>query len=76
MQDLDSAVGRLDNILMSVYIVVAILIMAVALVGLSQMCLRTKAHFDIGSTIGDSYHWCWNSDTRYAFCMFEALYIQ
>lgn len=32
MQDLDSAVGRLDNILMSVYVVVAVLIIAVALV--------------------------------------------
>jgi hypothetical protein len=32
MQDLDSAVGRLDNILMSVYAVVAILLIAVALV--------------------------------------------
>lgn len=32
MQDLDSAVGRLDNILMSVYVVVAIIIIAVALV--------------------------------------------
>lgn len=32
MQDLDSAVGRLDNILMSVYVIVAILIIAVALV--------------------------------------------
>ncbi|KAL4264733.1 Mechanosensitive ion channel protein [Pleurotus pulmonarius] len=31
MQDLDSAVGRLDNILMSVYVVVAALIIAVAL---------------------------------------------
>lgn len=32
MRDLDSAVGRLDNILMSVYFVVAVLIVAVALV--------------------------------------------
>lgn len=32
MQDLDSAVGRLDNILISVYVIVAILIIAVALV--------------------------------------------
>lgn len=32
MRDLDSAVGRLDNILMSVYVVVAALIFAVALV--------------------------------------------
>ncbi|KAA1474278.1 hypothetical protein DENSPDRAFT_840858 [Dentipellis sp. KUC8613] len=31
MRDLDSAVGRLDNILMSVYVVIAILILAVAL---------------------------------------------
>ncbi|TEB38382.1 hypothetical protein FA13DRAFT_1726059 [Coprinellus micaceus] len=31
MRDLDSAVGRLDNILMSVYVVVALLIFAVAL---------------------------------------------
>ncbi|KAG6811897.1 hypothetical protein H0H92_005355 [Tricholoma furcatifolium] len=31
MQDLDSAVGRLDNILMSVYVIVVILIMAVTL---------------------------------------------
>ncbi|KAJ3556902.1 hypothetical protein NM688_g1764 [Phlebia brevispora] len=31
MQDLDSAVGRLDNILMSVYCIVAIIIIAVAL---------------------------------------------
>ncbi|KAF9460703.1 hypothetical protein BDZ94DRAFT_1169180 [Collybia nuda] len=31
MRDLDSAVGRLDNILMTVYVIVAILIIAVAL---------------------------------------------
>lgn len=33
MRDLDSAVGRLDNILMSVYVIVAALIIAVTLVG-------------------------------------------
>ena len=32
MRDLDSAVGRLDNLLMSVYVVVAALIIAVTLV--------------------------------------------
>jgi hypothetical protein len=32
MRDVDSAVGRLDNILMSVYLVVAALIIAVSLV--------------------------------------------
>ena len=38
MRDLDSAVGRLDNILMSVYFIVAILIIAVALVSM-QICI-------------------------------------
>ena len=32
MRDLDSAVGRLDNILMSVYVIVVIIIFAVSLV--------------------------------------------
>lgn len=32
MRDLDSAVGRLDNILMSVYVIIAVLIIAVAFV--------------------------------------------
>lgn len=32
MRDLDSAVGRLDNILMTVYVIVAALVIAVALV--------------------------------------------
>lgn len=36
MRDLDSAVGRLDNILMSLYFVIVILIFAVALV--SNLC--------------------------------------
>lgn len=32
MRDLDSAVGRLDNIFMSLYVIVVLLIIAVALV--------------------------------------------
>lgn len=32
MRDLDSAVGKLDNILMTLYIIIAIIIIAVALV--------------------------------------------
>lgn len=32
MHDLDSAVGKLDNILMSLYVIIAVLIIAVALV--------------------------------------------
>ncbi len=58
MQDLDSAVGRLDNILMSVYVVVAILIIAVALVSiLTSVKKRKGRRVCIGSTIGHSYHW-------------------
>lgn len=38
MRDLDSAVGRLDNILMSLYVVIAILIIAVALVHYFTKC--------------------------------------
>lgn len=34
MRDLDSAVGRLDNLFMSLYVIVAILIIAVTLVGI------------------------------------------
>jgi hypothetical protein len=33
MRDLDSAVGRLDNLFMSLYVIIAILIIAVTLVG-------------------------------------------
>ncbi|KAF8161100.1 hypothetical protein B0H34DRAFT_839898 [Crassisporium funariophilum] len=38
MRDLDSAVGRLDNILMTVYVIVAALIIAVALVRINLTC--------------------------------------
>lgn len=45
MRDLDSAVGRLDNILMSVYVFVAILIMAVTLVS------RSPGSLPLGPTL-------------------------
>lgn len=45
MRDLDSAVGRLDNILMSVYVVVAILIIAVALVSPHQVQMSLAYSF-------------------------------
>ena len=38
MRDLDSAVGRLDDLFMSLYFVVAILIIAVTLVGTCFSC--------------------------------------
>lgn len=47
MQDLDSAVGRLDNILMSVYVIVAILIVAIALV--ANICIFSFAPVLIAS---------------------------
>jgi hypothetical protein len=34
MRDLDSAVGRLDNIFMSLYVIIFVLIIAVALVSI------------------------------------------
>lgn len=37
MRDLDSAVGRLDNILMSVYVIIVMLIIAVCLVSFSML---------------------------------------
>jgi len=36
MRDLDSAVGRLDNILMSLYVIIAVLIIAVAFVRMAK----------------------------------------
>jgi hypothetical protein len=45
MRDLDSAVGRLDNILMSVYVVVALLIFAVALVSSVRLSLAVHPVF-------------------------------
>ena len=38
MRDLDSAVGRLDNIFMTLYVVIAALIIAVALVSSARFC--------------------------------------
>jgi hypothetical protein len=46
MRDLDSAVGRLDNILISVYVIIAILIIAVTLVRL----LRSLSKLDFNIT--------------------------
>lgn len=40
MRDLDSAVGRLDNLLMSVYVIVAALIIAVTLVSALLLLLH------------------------------------
>ena len=50
MRDLDSAVGRLDNLFMSVYVVVAILIIAVTLVGAPfHIVLTWTNFFSLGS---------------------------
>jgi hypothetical protein len=45
MRDLDSAVGRLDNILMSVYVIIATLIIAVTLVRLLHFSEASKHRF-------------------------------
>lgn len=64
MRDLDSAVGRLDNILISVYVIVAVLIIAVALVCLSWLIITRKEPlmtvcFFVGSTAGRPGHRRW-----------------
>jgi MFS superfamily sulfate permease-like transporter len=70
MRDLDSAVGRLDNILMSLYVIIAVLIIAVAFVRipkcrLSKLTLTTLS----GSVAGNSGYWCWHPDSRFV-CYF------
>lgn len=58
MRDLDSAVGRLDNILMSLYVIIAALIIAVAMVSLYlQFCL---------GLLGDPLLWATSS--HFLFC--------
>jgi len=61
MRDLDSAVGRLDNLLMSLYVVVAILIIAVMLVG-TPFCvaLSWTNHFCEGSATCYVNHRRWH----------------
>ena len=46
MRDLDSAVGRLDNILMSVYVIIVMLIIAVCLVSLPIFWMLLDLEFD------------------------------
>lgn len=66
MQDLDSAVGRLDNILMSVYVVVAALIIAVALVGFLSETLYDHAFINLnqGNPTRGTCDGCWHSHPR------------
>jgi hypothetical protein len=64
MQDLDSAVGRLDNILMSVYVIVAILIIAVALVRPPTIPFSQSVYGILGGSIGDIGHWRWYFNPR------------
>jgi hypothetical protein len=57
MRDLDSAVGRLDNIFMSLYVIVVLLIIAVALVSPSFRFLTYASLMDpIGGSITFPHH--------------------
>lgn len=71
MQDLDSAVGRLDNILMSLYVVVAALIIAVAMVRESPNCRYFQdLHWaGLGDSITGVGYWRWNSDPWYTLLL-------
>ena len=61
MRDLDSAVGRLDNILMTVYLFIVVLLLAVAFVCIKHHRIRTPPliiNSFAGSTtahLGDHY---------------------
>lgn len=70
MRDLDSAVGRLDNIFMSLYGIVAILIIAVALVSLI-VCLLTYSFLmvPIGGSIAHPHHRSGNNYSWYAISL-------
>ena len=66
MQDIDSAVGRLDNILMSVYFIVVILIMAVALV---RIFIKGSDDFQIEFLLGSTTrHGHYGSGYSYSRC--------
>ena len=74
MHDLDSAVGKLDNILMTLYVIIAVLIIAVALV--THSFLRSSVWLvhlyfsSSGSSVDYNRYWCWNLDSRFvsSFC--------
>jgi hypothetical protein len=73
MRDLDSAVGRLDNILMSVYVVVAIMIIAVSLVGhISKQRLNVYALCIIGDSIVVACNRCRSPDHWYFFFLYRS----
>ena len=74
MRDLDSAVGRLDNLFMSLYVVVAILIIAVTLVG-APFCVELTwiKLFCLGSRTCYLSHRDWQFDPRYV--MFLNIFI-
>ena len=69
MRDLDSAVGRLDNILMSVYFIVAILIIAVALVSEWLICMSLWILLIVCGFVGSATcyfdHWRRHAHPRY-----------
>lgn len=78
-QDFDSAVGRLDNILISIYVVVAILIIAVALVSQSFLMFsvwRSSSLFFLGSSASYSRDWCWHLHPRFVLSVYSVVDIK
>jgi hypothetical protein len=69
MQDLDSAVGKLDNILMFLYGVIAIVIIAVALVINSFLTFSVWFVHPFFSSSGNPVDYnrygCWHLDSRF-----------
>jgi len=65
MQDLDSAVGRLDNILITIYVFVVILIFTVAMVSHTAPFTYSEINVHVaGCTIADTDSCWWYSCSR------------
>lgn len=79
MQDLDSAVGKVDNILMTLYVIVAILIIAVALVTYSFLMFSVwLVHplFLSASSVNHSCDWRWRLNFRFVSSVCTIIGIQ
>lgn len=65
MRDLDSAVGRLDNIFMSLYVIIAVLIIAVALVSPIPVMVYPLLIVPAGGSIAYPHHRSGDYHPRY-----------
>jgi hypothetical protein len=71
MRDLDSAVGRLDNIFMTLYVFIALLIIAVSLVSHTTRVSDqdSKCWLLLGHAIEHAHHWMGNRRLGYVLLL-------